>query len=723
MTSKKDPRFDHIQRLSLPLSLIKGVGPKRAAMLGLKGLHTVLDLFYFTPIRYEDRSSISPINRAENGSSCLVKGRVIEGREEKFYPSRKRIYRITISDDEGGTLELLWFHYIKPHLAGFSRPGLKIMAYGTMKISRGKRQVFHPDIAISENGFKDTPGFIPVYSSVQGVSENILRSVIGTSIDAYLKDLIDPIPVNLLNQLSLSGLRESIKGVHSPPENFSIELLNRSDTPFHKRLLFDRFFHLMLAMAFRKRMKECVLKPIYIIPQTFREDIKGFFKFSLTSDQDGAINDITRDLQSGHPMNRMLMGDVGTGKTAVAAIAAYVTVLNNRQAAIMAPTQILAEQHMDYFSNLPEKTGFRPVLVTGGLKKGEREKVYQKIKDMEYNIIIGTQSLIQEDLVFADLGLAVIDEQHRFGVRQRALMDRKGDNPHMLVMTATPIPRSLAITIYGDMDISIIKEYPKGRIPVKTRLIDKTQKRWAFETLKECISSGKQAFVICPVIEETEDSDLKGAQEMYDRLKKILSPPYKVGMVHGRMSSDKREEVMHSFYKGLIDILVATTVVEVGVHVPNATIMIIEHPERFGLAQLHQLRGRVGRGTDEGLCMMILPDNIPEKTEARLKCLAESNDGFEIAQKDLEFRGHGELTGLRQSGIGELDPSDIIRHQELLLMAKRCARDLIQSDPGLSHPNHKYLKIMMESISEITSAINILLLVLLSGQYSSMAIL
>jgi ATP-dependent DNA helicase RecG len=491
----------------------------------------------------------------------------------------------------------------------------------------------------------------------------------------------------------------SIKGVHFPAADSDLELLNRSETPFHRRLVFNRFFYLMLIMAFRKKVKDKITKPVYIVPRTLEEDLKGFFEFSLTSDQRQAIKEISNDLISGHPMNRMLMGDVGTGKTAVAAIAAHITVLNNRQAALMAPTQILAEQHMDYFSSLPERMGFRPVLVKGNMKKIEREKAYQKIKGMHYNLIIGTQSLIQKDLIFGDLGLAIIDEQHRFGVRQRALMDLKGDNPHMLVMTATPIPRSLAIAIYSDMDLSIIKEYPRGHKPVKTCLIDKARKKWAFEKLKDCVSSGRQAFVICPVIDETEESDLKGAKAMHERLKKILSPPYRTGMVHGRMSTDERERIMQGFHKRDIDLLVATTVVEVGVHVPNATVMIIEHPERFGLAQLHQLRGRVGRGEYEGMCLLILPDNIPEKTQDRLKAIAESHDGFEIAQKDLEFRGHGELSGLRQAGIGEIEPSEVIRHQGMLLDAKRLAHNLIQSDSDLSSPDNRYLKIMMEAIS------------------------
>lgn len=699
MTSAKDLRFQDIQRLSLPLSLIKGVGPKRAELLSLKGINTILDLLYFTPIRYEDRSKITPIRFVENGSDCLVSGTVVEGREEKFYRSRKRIYRIVVLDDGVETLELIWFHYIKPHLAGFSRPGLKINVFGTMKRTGQKRQMFHPDITVQEHGNKDMQGFLPVYSAVKGISGNAMRSFMRTAMDHYLRDLIDPIPVKILDQLNLPGLRESIKGAHFPPGDSDPALLNRSETFFHRRLVFDRFFYLMLIMAFRKKVKDRITKPMFNISRTLDEDIKEFFKFSLTSDQIQAIKEISNDLMSGHPMNRMLMGDVGTGKTAVAAIAAHITVLNNRQAALMAPTQILAEQHMDYFSSLPERMGFRPVLVKGNMKKSEREDAYNKIKNIEFNLIIGTQSLIQRDLVFGDLGLAIIDEQHRFGVRQRAMMDLKGDNPHILVMTATPIPRSLAIAIYADMEMSMIKEYPGSHKPVKTCLVDKARKKWAFEMLKECMSSGHQAFVICPVIDETEDSDLKGAREMYARLKKLLCPPYRIGMIHGQMPPDERKRVMHGFYRRHIDLLVATTVIEVGVHVPNATVMIIEHPERFGLAQLHQLRGRVGRGTEQGMCLLILPDDLSEKTEARLKAIAESHDGFEIARKDLEFRGYGELTGLRQAGIGEIEPSEIIRHQDMLMDAKRLAHSLIQSDPELLNPDHRYLKVIMEAVS------------------------
>ncbi|MFC1866599.1 ATP-dependent DNA helicase RecG [Thermodesulfobacteriota bacterium] len=701
MVSRKNSHPKQIQTLSIPLTRLKGVGPGRAALLARRGLYTILDLFYFTPVRYEDRTRISPINCVADGSPSLVRGRVIYGKDERFYSSRKRLFKIVIRDDESD-LELLWFQYRTPYLAGFAKPGTDLTVYGIIKNARGRRQMIHPDITISDScGAEDILGFSPVYPSVKGISGKILRSFIRTSLDAYLDCVIDPVPESILSRLDLPGLRESIRNVHFPPEESSLELLNRSNTPFHKRLLFDRFFYVMLTIAFRKMSREKMSKPAYLIPKDIMKEIKKFFQFSLTSDQLKAVKEIAEDLSGGKPMNRLIMGDVGTGKTVLAAVGAFISIRNNRQVTMMVPTQILAEQHMDWFSGLPEEMGFRPVLLTGDIKKTWRKEIYGRIREGQYNLVIGTHSLIQEGLVFADLGLAIIDEQHRFGVRQRSLIDRKGDSPHILVMTATPIPRTLAIIFYGDMDISVIKEYPKGRIPVETCLVKEAQKRWVFETVKQKISSGQQTFVICPVIEESEERDLKGALEMEKRLRKILSPPFRTGIIHGRLPSDEKEKIMRAFRKGMIDLLVGTTVIEVGLHVPNATVMVIEHPERFGLTQLHQLRGRVGRGTKGGMCILMLSDNLSTKAVSRLKALAGNLNGFEIAQKDLELRGHGELTGIRQSGVGELDIFEMLREPDLLLDAKCEAQNLIESDPELLVSDHRHLKVMMKSMSEI----------------------
>jgi ATP-dependent DNA helicase RecG len=697
----RETHLRETQKLALPLTNLKGVGPRRALLLAQKGLYTILDLLFFTPIRYEDRTRISYIGDAEEGIPVLVMGKVLFGREEIFFPRRKRLFKIVIQDSTGN-LELLWFHYRKPHLARFSSPNIELLIYGTIKINRGKRQMVHPEITIQDtNGVKSAGGsfgFYPVYSSVKGISNNIMRSLIGSSLDDYLGAIRDPIPGEITHRLNLPNLARAIRYVHLPPGDSSIDTLNQCDTPAHKRLIFDRFFFIMLAMAFRKGSRERISSPIFSIPSDLMKTLGNVFPFRLTSHQLGAVEDIIRDMTRGRPMNRLLLGDVGCGKTVVAAVAALLTIQNRRQVALMVPTQVLANQHMEFFSSLSEPMGLRPVLLSGNLKKIQRRDIYNKIRNGWYNLIIGTHSLIQEEVSFYDLGLVIIDEQHRFGVRQRALMDRKGKNPHQLIMTATPIPRTLAITLYGDMDISMIKQYPEGHRPVVTRLIERGQKKWVFETLKKRMSEGQQAFVICPVIEDTEDLDLKSTQKMAQQLRKILTPPYKIGLIHGRLFPEEREKTMDNFRKGNINLLVGTTVIEVGIHVPRATVMIIEHPERFGLAQLHQLRGRVGRGSQEGICMLMLSSEIPERAISRLKTLAESHDGFDIAQKDLELRGHGEFTGMKQAGMGELDVSEMIREQDLLFEAKREAQRLIEADPELCHPENLQLKLIMESV-------------------------
>ena len=701
MTLNRVTHIKKIQKLTTPLTDLKGVGPKRAGLMARKGLHTVLDLLFFTPIRYEDRTRISPIDRAEEGLPVLVKGRVVFGKEDRFFPSRKRLFKILIRDG-GGALELVWFRYKKPHLARFTTPDTELLAYGTITSNRDKRQMIHPDITAPDQHGAESPegglGFYPVYSAIKGISPNILRSTIRTAMEGYLPAVIDPISREIRDRLDLPGLGKAIKCVHFPPKELRFEQLNQFDTPFHKRLVFDRFFLVMLTIAFRKKSRERRSCPILSLPANLMKDLGKFFPFTLTPHQIRAIEDVNKDFVSGRPMNRLLLGDVGCGKTVVAAVAAYINILNNRQAAIMVPTQVLADQHMEYFSDLSHKMGFRPVLLTGRLKAAERRDIYDKIEKGRYNLIIGTQALIQEGLCFEKLGLAVIDEQHRFGVRERALMDRKGENPHMLVMTATPIPRTLAITVYGDMDMSMIKEYPKGHNPVTTLLAGEKQKRTVYETLIQSMSEGRQAFVICPVIEQSEDDDLKNVLEMARKLRKIFTPPFRVGLIHGRLSPEEREETMDNFRRGLIDLLVGTTVIEVGVHVPKATIMVIEHPERFGLTQLHQLRGRIGRGAERGTCFLMLTGNISEKAISRLKILTGNHDGFYIARKDLELRGQGELIGMRQAGTGELDFGEIMKKPELLLKAKREAQRLIKSDPELLRPENGRLKEMVESV-------------------------
>jgi ATP-dependent DNA helicase RecG len=697
-----DPKIHlrKIPELVQPLTCLKGVGPKKASLLARKGLHTVLDLLYFRPIRYEDRTRITPIKDVPEGTSALVTGNVVYGREERFPRSRKRLFRIGV-EEKGHPLELLWFQYRRPQLTGLAQPGNQILIYGAVQRNGRKRQMVHPEVRVLTGPKSDLDsllGFYPIYSGTPGISPHAFRSLVKSALDRYLPTLIDPIPPEVRKRLKLPDLAEALRNVHHPPKESSLDELNQCRTPFLNRLLFDRYLLLMLAMVFRKALRRKRPTPPFSVPSASIQHLQGHFPFNFTRDQTRTITDIIEDVKSGRPMSRLVLGDVGCGKTVVAAAAAYLAVLNHVQVAVMVPTQVLANQHFGTFSGLSEQMGLRPVLLTSDLTGRERDKVYRGIKRGDYNLVVGTHSLIQKGVSFAKLGLVVIDEQQRFGVRERALLDRKGNNPHVLVMTATPIPRTLAITLYGDMDVSVIREFPKGHKPVATRLVTAKEKRAVFELLKQRLASGQQAFVICPVVEGSEDTDLKDATEMAAKLKKLLQPPYRVELVHGRMPAEHKERTMDAFREGSTDLLVGTTVVEVGVHVPNATVMIVEHPERFGLAQLHQLRGRVGRGAERGICLLITSDQLSEKARTRLNVLVASHDGFEVAQRDLEMRGQGEVVGTKQAGIGELDYAEILAAPGLLGQARKEAERLVESDPDLALSRHAFLKDMLASI-------------------------
>ena len=685
-----------VSALKQPLTALKGIGPKRAKFLAEKGIHTPNDLLRFFPIRYEDRSKLQDISSTVDGVPALVKGAVISGGEDR--PSRrgKGLFRIIIKD-ETVPLELLWFNYKKPHLIRYTERGKTLLAYGRIQSNRGKRQMIHPDITLVEDAGEQTSlGFYPVYPAVKGVSVYILRSLISRVLDECQPAVVDLLPDEMICRLGLPGLGDALRYVHFPPKSSSIDLLNQKKTKGHKRLTFDHFFQVMINILSRKMASRERTAPALSIPGDLEKRLRDYFPFSLTRDQGRVIGEIMDDLSGGKPMSRLLQGDVGCGKTVVAAVTSHIAVFNKLQVAIMVPTQVLAYQHYSYFSTLPKKMGFRPVILAGKLGKSDRLKKYDKIKKGEYNLIIGTQALIQEGLSFGRLGLVVIDEQHRFGVKQRSLLDKKGKNPHLLVMTATPIPRTLAMTVFADLDISVIKEYPKGRHPVTTFLAGASEKRKVFNALNQRLSTGEQGIVICPVIEGSEENDLKNVLEMHKKLTRLFAPRFHVGLIHGRIAPDQKDRVMEEFRRGKIDLLVGTSVIEVGVHAPGATMMVIEHPERFGLSQLHQLRGRVGRGSKKGLCVLMVPENAPPESMVRVKVLVETNDGFEIAQKDLEMRGQGELMGTRQAGPGELDLGAVFREPELLISAKEEAQRIIKVDPELLLlENHKLKTLML----------------------------
>jgi len=698
MTVKTKTPLKQVLGLSQPLTTLQGIGPKRADLMAHRGIRTVIDLLYYTPRRYEDRSRLTPFRLAEEGRPVFTKGEIVFGGEERFPPSRKRLFRIVLSD-QNHRLDLIWFHYKRPYLEALRIPGKTLLVYGVVTRNRGKRQIIHPDVIRPDpNGLGSALGFYPVYPSVPGLTSRFIRSVLKAVLQHHLPELQDPLPSEVLKRAELPALDEALRYVHDPPLEASAELLRRFATPGQRRLTFDRFFTIVLSLAYRRKSRTLWHGPPVTIPPDPLKHIESFFPFSFTGDQRRVIREIGNDISSDFTMNRLLQGDVGCGKTVVAAAAAHFAVMNDLQVGLMVPTQILAIQHLETFNRFSKALGFKPVLITAGLTMDQRKEIYHDVRQRRYNLVIGTHALIQEPLVFPELGLVIIDEQHRFGVQERALMSQKGDHPHVLVMTATPIPRTLALALYGDMPISTIKEKPNVSLSVLTRLATQKDKREVYETIHHRLSKGQQAFVICPVIENGGEGDLKGAVDMAENLKKVLSPPFRVGLLHGDQAPDERQSVMDLFRKGRIHLLVGTTVVEVGVHVPNATVMVIEQPERFGLAQLHQLRGRIGRGEDQGICYLMASSRLSQKALDRLSFFVQENDGFRIAQKDLETRGQGELIGLRQSGLGDLDLAEIMEEADLLAKAKEAVNYILDHDPDLTHPGNRSIRTVIDAI-------------------------
>lgn len=685
--------------LTQPLTEIPGVGTKRAACFARRGIRSVLDLLFFTPVRYQDRSRFTPVSELREGEPALVHGIVTSGREGRSGPGRRRVYRILLGTEGGVIVELVWFHYRKAHLVQWARPGTELMAYGGVSQVGSKPCMAHPEVRVSARGSRlRPPGIHPVYASVEGVPDGVVRRAIQSALDRYAPRIDDPVPRDVLDGLGLPPLEQALAYTHKPSGDLPLESLQRLDTPAQKRLLFDRFLLVLLALGSLRERRGLRSAPAIRVPRNGLEEVAARFPFRLTMDQTDAIQDAARDLASGRAMNRLVMGDVGCGKTAVAAATAHLFVRNGLQTALMAPTRILAEQHLASFSALGERLGFRPVLFSGALRSGERRRVLERIRTGEANVVVGTHALVQERPVFHRLGLVVIDEQQRFGVRDRARLTDQEENPHLLVLTATPIPRTLAGILHGQMDITRIRRHPEGRKPVVTRIVHEEEKRDLAASLEETLAAGQQVIVVCPAVADSEDGGLKSVEEMTRGLERLYSPRFRVGAIHARVPTGERMEVMERFREGQIQVLVATTVIEVGVHVPNATVMVVEHPERFGLAQLHQLRGRVGRGTVQGTCHLVCAPGLSDAAKARLQTLVDTTDGFEIAEKDLTLRGQGQLTGVRQAGVGELDLEEIMGHPECFEQARKAAEAVLARDPGLRDPRHAALRRLVEAL-------------------------
>jgi len=677
--------------LSTPIQFIKGVGPKLASLLEKKGIRTVEDALYFIPREYQDRREIRKISRVEIGKVETVTGEVLAVDIVGFRGGKKKVFEIMVGDGSG-VIVGKWFHFNLRFMKGRFKKGDRVIMTGEVRAFGGQREMHHPDIEPFDDTDKLNFGrIVPVYPLTEGLGEKTLRKIISQVIAGYADNVKDGLPQGIVRDRGLIPLREALKNIHFPGNTEDIGSLMAGSSPARRRLVFDEFFFLELGMALRHKGVSMEKGIPMIDTGELTGRLRKLLPFALTAAQERVIGEIKRDMASAHPMNRLVQGDVGCGKTIVALISLLIAVENGYQAVIMAPTELLAEQHYLNMHRFVEPLGVRTVLLTSGIKGKEREAILSGIRNGVVGIVIGTHSVIQEVVEFKSLGLAVIDEQHRFGVIQRGVIKKKGDNPHVLVMTATPIPRTLAMTVYGDLDISVIDEMPPGRSPVETRIYSEKEREKVYAVIKKEVEAGRQAYVVYPLVEESEKSDLMDATNMAENIK-VAFPDFRIALLHGRMKAEEKEGVMKGFKGREIDILVATTVIEVGIDVPNATVMVIEHAERFGLSQLHQLRGRVGRGPHSSRCLLLAQYKRSEDAWKRLKVMEDSTDGFRISEVDLEIRGPGDFLGIRQSGMPDFRVGNIIKDARILDEAKTAAFCVVENDPELARPENSILR-------------------------------
>jgi ATP-dependent DNA helicase RecG len=671
--------------LSTPLQFLKGVGPRRAADLEHVGLNTVEDLLYRFPIRYEDRGRFEPIVSLTPGRPASIAVRVLScGLRSTRRPGFK-IFEALVAD-ASGAIRAIWLN--QPFLRDVFAAGQHVVLYGATELrARGSPQLTNPQYEILDEEDRETVHtgrIVPVYEKAGSVTPKLQRRFVFDVLQRLPADLPDQVPEDLRLRLGLPSRSAALLAAHFPSAEASVDELNQFKTPAQRRLIFEEAFLFQTGVIARRRAAAAEPKPHrVIVDDRIRGSARRVLPFHLTGGQRQALKEIVDDLQRSHPMNRLLQGDVGSGKTIVALIAALVAMENGLQVAFMAPTEILAEQHFLNISRLLQPSRFRTALLTGAATGVARREALAEIDAGSIQLIVGTHALVQEDVRFKQLGLVVIDEQHRFGVLQRATLREKGLHPDVLVMTATPIPRTLALTVYGDVDTSTIKELPPGRLPVKTIAKPEGRREEIYQFARGQIDAGRQVYVIYPLVEESEKVDVRAATEMADHLTHDVFPEYRVGLLHGRMKSDAKERVMKAFAAGEIHILVSTTVVEVGVDVPNASLMIVEHAERFGLSQLHQLRGRVGRDAHQAFCILAYQSPLTDDARQRVKAMTDTTDGFAIAEADLRLRGPGDFFGTRQAGVPTFRLIDLIRDRDVLDLAQREAASWFDA----VHPN------------------------------------
>ena len=671
--------------LSTPLMYVKGVGPARAAMLEAKGLRVVEDLLGYAPFRYEDRTNVKPIRDLAPGEMATVLAEVKSVRSTGMPRRRMGLFQVRFTDATGGLLTGKWFH--GGYLADIFAPGQRVALFGKVEFDSytGHLAMMHPEYEIlssedegeaSSDAALHTGRIVPIYEAAGKITTRALRTLVHRVLGSIAPITADPLPGDLRAMLKLPDLWTSIRELHFPAPGADLRLLNAFRSHAQFRLIFEEFFWLECGLELKRTKARKQPGIAFALTDRVRERIKEMLPFRPTGAQKRVLGEIARDMAEPHPMYRLLQGDVGSGKTLVAMEAAVIAIENGYQVAVLAPTEILAAQHCFSFKRLLGKLGYVVILLTGSLSPREKAQLRKLVAAGLAHVVVGTHALLEENVEFRRLGLGIVDEQHRFGVQQRQALMEKGEHPDVLVMTATPIPRTLALTIYGDLDVSVIDELPPGRRPIVTEHVTEDRVEHVYSALKKQIQQGRQAYVVYPVIEESETQAMKAAQKMYEHLSRVVFPDLHVGLLHGKLSTADKEAAMEKFQRGETDILVSTTVIEVGVDVPNATVMVIEQAERFGLAQLHQLRGRVGRGAEQSYCILVT-GKLNDAGRERIRTLVESNDGFYISEMDLKLRGPGEFFGTRQSGVPALRVANILRDAEILEIARGHAQSFV----------------------------------------------
>lgn len=675
----------------ISVQYLKGVGPSRKKLFEQLGVNTIEDLLYFFPRRYEDRRQMTVLSKLKIGETYTVSGRVLTESGRQAWFTKKHVSQITIEDDTG-SLTAVWFN--QPYIGQYFKAGEMAILYGKVEQYKDRLQMVSPEYEIlgdEEDEALSVGRIVPIYPLTRGITQRYLRKAVKLCLDEYAPQLKEAIPYNIRTKYNLHNLVKSIVNLHFPED---LELQKES----FRRVSFEEFFLFQISVLLRKASIVRQKGTSHKIDDAFTGKFLGSFSFGLTDAQKKVIGEISRDMQSPSPMHRLLQGDVGSGKTLVAFFGCVAAKHNNCQSAILAPTEILARQHYDVLTQLKNTALFKDIRIAflaSSLNKKEKEKLQNDIREGRIDLAIGTHALLEESVQFKRLSYVVIDEQHKFGVRQRALLPSKGVSPDVLIMTATPIPRTLCLTLYGDLDVSVIDEMPQGRGKTRTLVFEQESEKEVYQMVRDAVKAGEQAYIVYPIIDESEKLDLKAAEKMFKHFKEKEFKDFNVGILHGKIGKEDAQSVMDDFKNKRVDILVSTIILEVGVDVPNANIMVIEHAERFGLAQLHQLRGRIGRGSRNATCILLAKPTTPD-SKARLDAIALSHDGFKIAEQDLMIRGPGEFFGRHQHGINELKIANPATQLDVLEMARKEAVALVESDSKLQNDSNAIIRSVIE---------------------------